>query len=217
MIGSAARVKISMRRLAQGCAALALIGCVWGGYRFYARESEVHSRVFRMGFQFSFPFQKVTLDGKPGGLAFEVVSEAARRQGIKLQWVLMPPSSPETVFRQGKLDLWPLIADLPSRKSWIHITKPWQLIGAWLVVKDTSPIVSADQMQGHTLWYQDKTPSSLIAKESFSQSTLVAQSDQESVVRGVNNGSADGGLVWATPDKKIQLYQETTGEPLRLK
>src|SRR5882724_8058229 len=217
MIGSSAHIKIFTRRHAQACAALVLIACAWIGLRYYARESEVYSRVFRIGFQDSFPFQRVMPDGKPGGLAFEVVNEAARRQRIKLQWIAMPPGSPETQFRQGELDLWPLIADFPSRKSWISITKPWQLIGTWLAVKDTSPIFSAEQMQGRTLWYQNKTPGSLIATESFPKSILVIQPDQESVMRGIKSGTADGGLVWTTPDKNIKVYQESTGEPLSLK
>jgi signal transduction histidine kinase len=59
------------------------------------------------------PFQAAGSDGKPTGLAIELVREAARRRGIQLEWLLQTGSS-EAALRNKKVDLWPLITITPE-------------------------------------------------------------------------------------------------------
>src|ERR1051326_5275857 len=69
------------------------------------------SRPFRIGFQHSPPYQDVAPDGSPFGPAIEIVRTAARRRNIPLEWVHVP-DGPESALRSGRVDLWPLLADL---------------------------------------------------------------------------------------------------------
>jgi hypothetical protein len=49
--------------------------------------------VYRIGWEESPPFQMKGETGAPTGFAVQLVEEAARRRGIRLQWVWSPKSS----------------------------------------------------------------------------------------------------------------------------
>jgi PAS domain S-box-containing protein len=105
---------------------LALAGIAGGGAFWYFTERfpPVPNRVLRIGFEPNPPFQVRTQDGF-GGLAVEIVNEAARRAGLRLQWIDTGTSS-EEAFRKGLVDLWPIMADSPERRKFIHFTRPWR-------------------------------------------------------------------------------------------
>src|SRR5678816_2493321 len=69
------------------------------------------------------PLQNRTVNGF-GGLSVETVSEAAKRAGIKLEWVETGKSSEESL-RNRLVDLWPLAVDLPDRRKFMHFASPW--------------------------------------------------------------------------------------------
>ena len=50
----------------------------------------IEDRVYTIGWQNSPPFQQKAEDGSPAGLAIDLVRDAARRRGIRLQWVWYP-------------------------------------------------------------------------------------------------------------------------------
>ena len=85
-----------------------------------------------MGFQQSPPRQYVDAAGQPSGPAIEIVREAARRAGIRLDWVLTP-AGPDEALSQGTVDLWPLIADLPTRRRAIYVSEPFEELTFWLM------------------------------------------------------------------------------------
>jgi PAS domain S-box-containing protein len=80
-------------------------------------------RPLRIGFENNPPVQIRSGSGF-SGLSVETVSEAAKRAGIQLQWVETGTSS-EEALRKGLVDLWPLMADLPDRRKYVHFARPW--------------------------------------------------------------------------------------------
>ena len=48
------------------------------------------SRTYRIGFQYSAPRHFPGPDGKPRGSVVELLSQAALRTGVKLEWVFVP-------------------------------------------------------------------------------------------------------------------------------
>ena len=98
-----------------GIAALLLAGV------YLVRPSMAH-RVYTIGWQNVPPFQEKRPDGSPGGLAVDLVREAARRQGVQLNWVWYPGSA-ETALKNEDVDLWPLItihARAAERKTHLY-------------------------------------------------------------------------------------------------
>jgi PAS domain S-box-containing protein len=118
--------------------ALGVIGWVvwqeWWGFS---------DRTYRIGFENDPPYDYIGPDGRPAGLALDVISEAARRAGIKLQWVFCPESS-EAAMGSGKVDLWPLMTDLPERRKTIYFSDAWLQSDLYLVSRDPAVRVGSE-------------------------------------------------------------------------
>ena len=87
------------------------------------RLPAIPRRPLRIGFEQNPPVQ-IRTDGGYSGLAVETVNEAAKRAGVRLQWVETGTSSDEA-FEKRMVDLWPLMADLPDRRKRLHMSRPW--------------------------------------------------------------------------------------------
>ena len=91
-----------------------------------------YTRVYKIGYNQNPPFQMRTTGETPTGLAVDTALAAARRTGIKLQWVFEPSLSNDAL-RLGAVDLWPLMADLPDRHSYAHFSDPWIVSDSYLI------------------------------------------------------------------------------------
>jgi len=107
-------------------------------------------RELRIGYQASPPYQLVQASGLPTGPAIEVVAEAARRRGIVLKWV-HSPEGPGPAFRNGHVDLWPMVTVLPSRPKLFYVSTPWREVRFWLVVAETSSIWKPTDVSGRVV------------------------------------------------------------------
>ncbi|MBI4877922.1 MAG: hypothetical protein HY822_25100, partial [Acidobacteria bacterium] len=90
--------------------ALAAVLGLGAGLAWICRD-RTRDRVYRMGFDHSPPGQMVGPDGRPRGMMIDVIREAARRRGIRLEWV-QAPEGPDHALGSGKVHLWPIQADL---------------------------------------------------------------------------------------------------------
>jgi two-component system cell cycle sensor histidine kinase/response regulator CckA len=106
--------------------AVLLVAGIVGALAFWyfaTRLPPIPHRPLRIGFEPNPPVQ-IRTDSGFSGLAVETIGEAAKRAGVRLQWVETGTSSDEA-FHKGLVDLWPLMADLPERRKRIHMTPPW--------------------------------------------------------------------------------------------
>jgi signal transduction histidine kinase len=101
------------------------------------RAPRLDDRIYRIGWMLSPPFQVRGPDGHAAGISVDVVSEAARRRGIKLRWVFWPDSS-ESALVGKYVDLWPLITITPERLKVLHISEPYLEHGRCFLVRDDS-------------------------------------------------------------------------------
>lgn len=81
-------------------------------------------RVLRVGTWPGPPFEIVRADGTVTGLGPDVVNEAARRVGIRLEWV-SPKDGPEVMLPSRTLDLWGSMSVTPRRRALFYLTRPW--------------------------------------------------------------------------------------------
>jgi PAS domain S-box-containing protein len=112
----------------------------------------VAPRVYRIGWGLSPPFQVRGADGQPGGVAIDLVRTAARRRGIRLQWVYWAESS-ESALRSKKLDLWPIITITPERLRYFHISEPFLEAEYCLLVRADSPYVEEQDLAKATIGF----------------------------------------------------------------
>jgi len=104
------------------------------------RTSRVLKTTFRIGFDNSGREHFPGPDGKPAGNSVDLLNEAARRSGIKLEWIYSPEDG-DAALASGQVDLWPLIADLPERKGRLYVSDPWTMTEYGIVSRDSDPIV----------------------------------------------------------------------------
>ncbi len=116
---------------------IALGGSIWFWRR--AHGSVDTERTYRIGYNRNPPFQIHTPQGGAAGFAVETLNRAAQRAGIKLEWVYDESPRAEKMYR-GEVDLWPLTADIPERKSLFYITPPWVIADYYLIARgDSNP------------------------------------------------------------------------------
>ncbi len=116
------------------------------------RRQQVADRVYRIGFDNQPPQHYIGEDGKPTGLAVELIGEAARRRGIRLQWLLEPESS-EIALKTKKVDLWPMMTIRPERKGIVYITDPYRENAACLIVRGESTYTRLEDLRNASVSY----------------------------------------------------------------
>ena len=185
--------RVNWQRVSISVAAIAIAATA--AVLFLRGRAETLDRPLRIGFQNSPPYHFPDAQGNPAGPAVEVVSAAARREGIQLQWVFSP-GGPEVAIRQGHVDLWPITVDLPERRSFMYITSPWARLSYALVLPASSRIGRVEEARGKTVSVTTKISSDLrIARRYFDDSTFVPVADMPEVVAAVCSGRAQTGLL----------------------
>jgi signal transduction histidine kinase/CheY-like chemotaxis protein len=192
--------------------ALLVIGAVAVGLfiAWRANQSQIPANTapFRIGFERSAPFQVVTPDGKPSGAILDVMTEAARRRGIALEWVYSP-EGPDTALASGKVDIWPRLRATPERRDRFYISAPWSTNAAWLVSQASKGIATPADVAGRSLWYRPDTITDRLVREQFPGARFVAQTTNDAVFAAVCDGKADAGIIFGNLSHTIDMPRLT--------
>ena len=158
------------------------------------RDPARASRPFRVGYQNAPPYQYVAADGSPAGPAIEIFTEAARRRHIPIEWIASP-DGPEPNLRSGKVDLWPLIGDLPERRKILYISDPWVTLSFWMVSLESSGISTPKDTVGRNVWHVNVSIFTRLGQTNFPGAHLIPQPTNQSVLEGVCAGKVDAGMI----------------------
>ena len=123
---------------------------------FEMRPPKLDKRIYRIGFDNEPPQHFIGKDGKPAGLAVDLIGEAARRRGIRLQWQLEPESA-EAALKSNRVDLWPMMTITPERRGVVYITDPYREDVVCLIVRRESSYKRLDDLRNSAISY-DGTP-----------------------------------------------------------
>jgi signal transduction histidine kinase/CheY-like chemotaxis protein len=184
--------------------AAASIGCWYAARR--AMEPSGATRPFRVGFQNSPPQQMVAKDHTPEGPAIEVVAEACRRLKIPIEWVYSP-DGPESNLRTGRVDLWPLIGDLPERRKFLYISEPWTTNTTWMATLKSSPLKTPGDTVGHTVIHGGTMFDRRLADLNFPGATIVAARNSVDAWDRLCRGEVDAALVYGGSANSPMLRQ----------
>jgi signal transduction histidine kinase/DNA-binding response OmpR family regulator len=150
----------------------------------------VPDRVYRIGADNAPPYHIVGTDGSVHGFAVDVLNEAARRRGIRLQWVVA--HDPTTALLHGDVDLWPLLAPTPERLKRWHITEPWlQNYYALMSLQSKELVTAADAANGRIAVARLPSRARELAEEFLPQAHIIVVSDNPSTLESVCAGKAD--------------------------
>jgi two-component system, cell cycle sensor histidine kinase and response regulator CckA len=138
------------------------------------------------------PPVQIRTDSGFSGLAVETVNEAAKRAGVRLQWVETGTSSDEA-FQKGLVDLWPLMADLPERRKRLHMSRPWLQHNHVLLLRADAP--SLDRGFTGRIALVKMPLHFRLARAVYSQAQLVEFPDSEEVMTQVCMGTSSAGFL----------------------
>jgi ABC-type amino acid transport substrate-binding protein len=135
-------------------AALLLVILAAAATQLLPTRSRFRNRLYRIGWEPRLPYQEMDKDGNPTGLAVELVREAARRRGVRLEWVRQY-RGPDIALREKAVDLWPIITILPERQGVVHITEPFLEATTTFLVAAQSSFVQAGDMAAARVAFLD--------------------------------------------------------------
>jgi PAS domain S-box-containing protein len=169
-----------------------------------AGDPRLSPKPFRVGFDSNGRYFRP--DGTPTGPVIEVFVEAARRQHIPIEWVYAPEGS-ETSLRSGKVDLWPLVGDIPGRRKFVYISRPWLANRYWMISLQSSGISGLKDTPWRTILYYKTDLNDRLAEASFPGAHLVARGANLEILEAICLDKANAGMISADDVTAAQFQQ----------
>jgi signal transduction histidine kinase/CheY-like chemotaxis protein len=186
------RLRAATKRTLLALAAAAAVCAPVAAYRFAQRPPQ---RVLKIGYQNTPPLNYPGADGVPTGTAVDVIREAARRAGIRLEWVYSPAGSEKALLGKS-VDLWPIMVDLPERHRIVYLSAPWARLSHALVYRAPARIAApADVGTIRLAVATGSISDSRIALRYFPKAAIVPVKNAEQVAPAVCSGAAEAGLI----------------------
>lgn len=174
---------------------LLLSAVLAGGYGLFAHRNVVEDRVYRIGFSDSPPLHFPSPSTRePTGLAVNVVKEAARRRGIRLQWEYTPdPAIPALLNRT--FDLWVAMTVLPERRKKIFISEPFLITEYCLLVRSDSKFTSAKELTSALISHSNVEINLINLQRYFPHARRLPELTSVAAIEAMVDGKSDAVLV----------------------
>jgi diguanylate cyclase (GGDEF)-like protein/PAS domain S-box-containing protein len=157
--------------------------------------SAIHHRPeLAVGF-FNFAPYVLDVEGKPAGMAVEVVELAARRASIRLRWVKLPQGTAEASLRTGRIDAFPLITLTPERKSEFYTSEPWWENDSTLASREATHLHPGRESEGKRIAIRGLQALAVVAARAFPKSKLVIIPDAGEMTAALCRGEVDGAFL----------------------
>lgn len=153
-------------------------------------QTSLHERVWRIGWEEDPPNMFTAPGGKPSGFGPELVGEAARRAGLRLEWVYCPESA-ERAVRTGKVDLWPTMTVLEERKAHVYFSAPYLNNYMKFVVRRDSGIQTAGDLRGKRIAVKDLPINLAKTREWAPGAAVIPVSATRSALELLSSGKVD--------------------------
>ncbi|MGB6544815.1 MAG: PAS domain S-box protein [Candidatus Acidiferrales bacterium] len=180
----------------------------------HSRNVRLHETSFRIGFYNTRMEHFPGPGGRPEGNTIDLLNEAARRGGIKLEWVYSPEGT-DAAIESGRVDLWPVVGDLPERKGQIYISAPWTVSEFGLVSRDSDPVVGATRSPNVTLAIFSGTTEDKLSRRTFPNGQFLPVGSTSEQFSAVCAGKAQAAVVTQNFDR-FTLPQECQSVQLQM-
>ncbi|HEY1108020.1 MAG TPA: transporter substrate-binding domain-containing protein [Opitutaceae bacterium] len=155
----------------------------WGGGRID------RARVYRVGYGGDRPLHFVEADGRPAGLAVDLMNEAARRKGIKLEWI------EGTGFNQQKMDFWVLMTIRDDRRKGVHFTEPYLRAESSFLVRADSPYHDARELARARVSHISSGANRDLVRQMLPEVTAVQRPSSTEALQALIDGEADAAFL----------------------
>src|SRR5437879_3230709 len=185
-------------------AALLLIGLVAVGRK---RFLDTSRPPLRLGFNNAPPYHFIRPDGSLAGFVVEAVELAAQRRGLRYEWKLTK-GPPDQALREGIVDIWPTLTDLPGRRQGpIHFSAPWLQNDYCLISLPSSGIARSEDTRGQPVVYLDRILMKRLAQQFLPGIQPLIKPRREQVLQAVCSGEAKAGLLDYAAVKSMLLQR----------
>ena len=172
-------------------------------------------KYYRIGYGSVWPLHYLDDNGQPAGLAVGILKEAARRRGIKLQWLRSATPGMPSLLR-GETDFWVAMTDLPERRSLIHITEPYILTEYCFLVPAKSQILAPADLSKARVSFADFGVNRRRLSGLLPQVKMVPAPSPEDAAQLFREGRADAVFLDQYSATAILLNRLAPEKPLRL-
>jgi len=166
----------------------------------------------RIGYQSSPPYQLLGPNNEPKGVGIDLIKTAASNLGIELQWIYSP-DSPDQSFAQNKVDLWPIVTDIPYRHNEFHISKPIYQNSLGMLTRENSPIRKPTDTSGKRVAFYNREPGITYVRQLFPKAELLPMPGNVETIKSVFNGEADAAFLWSTKANSISFKTAVDEHP----
>ena len=173
--------------------ALSVVALLVGLLPFATRRALARTH-FRVGYDQAPPYVGSGPDGRPQGLAYDVLSVAARRRGIVLEWVRTATGENESLDA-GIVDIWAVSRETPEVSHRFHWTRPFLRNSYFLVAPAAKPELPADGLAGKRLALVRGPVTMVRARQYFPKAVHLIQPSRLAAMLTLCSGGADAALV----------------------
>jgi signal transduction histidine kinase/CheY-like chemotaxis protein len=202
---------VNRRLLRYWPALLAVIGSLVAVFAVTAYATRGHAdrtRVYKIGADHAPPYYFIRPDGHVEGLAVDILTEAGKRAGIRLEWVPIK-GWVDDAFRDKLVDLWPALDFTPWRRDHLHGTDPWVVNNFCLLSLAESGIGGPPDVVHRTVAFRGGGLVESMAPKYLPQSEGRSMKSREEVVRSVCAGEVAAGFVEARFLDHVLLHRPT--------
>ena len=165
---------------------------------------------YRVGYGSFPPFLIVQPDGSPAGFAVEVFAEAARRREWKFRWVKIKGTT-EQAFRDGEIDIYPMLAVLPERRKLVDFSEPWWENTLGVISRRENPIRTAEDTAGRRISLINATFGLARMRGLFPHAIAVPETEYHKVMLHLCAGTADGAILETRAYAAFSVLPECKG------
>ncbi len=154
-------------------------------------------------------------DGRPGGFSVEVLTEAARRAGLRLEWVVVGNARENNeALRRGAIDV---VAgyDSPERRQDFVVSTPWWSSALTVVVKESSDLLTDADLKGRRL--SVPIGAGPLLADLFGAGSLLPVKSAVESVQAVCAGSSDAGIVATMYLRELLFANDRVCSGIRLR
>jgi signal transduction histidine kinase/DNA-binding response OmpR family regulator/ABC-type amino acid transport substrate-binding protein len=212
----ASNVKTHRRLAIAGALKAALLASAGVAGVLHWRAARLRETPFRIGFYNSPPKHFLGPDGNAAGSSVDLLNEAARRSGIKLEWIYSPEGGDDAI-ESGHVDLWPLIGDVPERKGKMYVSAPWTLLEYGIVSRTSDPIAQATNSPDIAIadFSKHGAMSSVLTERTFPNAKTVVVGSVTDQLDAVCSGSAEAAVL-STSFEQYKMPDSCRNVPLQI-
>ena len=161
----------------------------------------------RAGYAEFSPYVSIDEHGGPTGLAVQLVREAAKQSGVRLEWVAVDDA--EKALRTGQIDLYPILTVSDDRKCGLYASVPWWESSQSLLSLRDHPLKDAAAAAGRRIAIRDFVYRSTIPASVLTGASLIPMRQPRSMIADLCTGRVDGVLLDARLIYDALLDQQT--------